>query len=237
MKETDFNFIKNQAKLLLYLDVYKTDIDMIVSHPFISYRYVYTGKNDKAIDVLKEEGLKEIRHYYEDIINKSLDVYHITWLINAPYRPLFFKLINQSLSDKDFAELLNSIWVGTENPNQDPNVSISTWIKYFKKANKNLLMSEDELNIYNSINDDIIIYRGVGKDREPYGLSWTKNYETAEWFAKRWENKDAYIFKTVCNKKDILAYFNSRNEDELVVNVKKLNKDNFERIKLYEWHD
>ena len=95
-------------------------------------------------------------------------------------------------------------------------------------------MTEEELNVYNSLSDteSIEIYRGVGHGREPYGLSWTANVATAQWFAKRWENKDAYMLKTHCNKSDVLAYFNCRGEDELVVNVKNLDKSKMERIDL-----
>ena len=40
------------------------------------------------------------------------------------------------------------------------------------------------------------------------------------------------MFKTTCKKADILAYFNCRGEDELVVNVKNLDKSKMERIDL-----
>jgi hypothetical protein len=95
-------------------------------------------------------------------------------------------------------------------------------------------MTEEELAIYNGFNDtdEITIYRGVGHGREPYGLSWTANTTTAQWFAKRWNNQDAYMFKTTCKKADVLAYFNCRGEDELVVNVKNLDKSKMERIDL-----
>ena len=71
---------------------------------------------------------------------------------------------------------------------------------------------------------------GVGPGREQFGLSWTKNIKTAKWFANRWNNKNPYIIKAQCFKKDIFAYFNERSEDELVVNVKKI--INIERIQL-----
>lgn len=70
------------------------------------------------------------------------------------------------------------------------------------------------------------IYRGVALGREPNGLSWTANLEKAKWFAHRFDrgDKQGYVETAIAKKTDILAYFNTRNEDELVVNTRQLNK-------------
>lgn len=55
----------------------------------------------------------------------------------------------------------------------------------------------------------------------PDGLSWTENLSTAIWFASRFNtDKDkGYIQKAVIDKSRALAYFNTRDEDELVVDT------------------
>ena len=236
MKTTDMDYVKDVAKTLLYLDVQETEIDFILVHPFLSQRDMVLNNTDhEVLDILASpENLDKARKRFTELIEGSDDLWHIMFLMHKPYRPLLFKLCDNKLSKEDFAKALEYVWTGTENPNQDPNVSISQWIKYFKKADKSLLMDEDDFAFYNSLsdNDPITIFRGVGKDREPYGLSWTVSIKTAKWFAKRWKNTEAYMFKTQCYKKDVLAYFNTRGEDELVVNVKALDKNNVERIEL-----
>jgi len=238
---TDLQSIKEAVLPLLYVDIRETDIPFILIHPFLSNRYM-TFANSKQgmntiVDILEsDENLEKARKFMKDRIVESNEFFRILALTHKPYRPLVFKLSEKFLSKQDYANALEEVWTGTENPNQDPNVSIPQWIKFFKKADKQLLMTEEDFKIYNDISDTepIEIYRGVGINREPYGLSWTINKKTAEWFAKRWENTDAYMFKTYCYKKDVLAYFNTRNEDELVVNVKNLDKNKMERINLYE---
>lgn len=243
MKETNLEEVKKVAKQLLYLDPEETDIPSFLVHPFITVRhvpeYMINGKKDdisnnlKTIDVLKDDNIDKVRKYFTDMIDKSNSVWHIYYYMHKPYRPCYFKFISEYLSDEDYNEMLCSSWTDTENPNQDPNVSIKQWIKYFKMANKNLIMCDNELEYYNNLPKDkpITIYRGVGKGREPYGLSWTDDKSVAEWFAKRWKNTDAYMFIGEAYKKDIFAYFNGRNEHELVTNVNKVKI--IERVDLY----
>lgn len=78
--------------------------------------------------------------------------------------------------------------------------------------------------VYTSMPDELRIYRGVAIGREPNGLSWTSNLETAKWFAHRFDRDDktGYIETAIAKKEDVLAYFNTRGEDELVVNVRNL---------------
>lgn len=236
MKETNLDAIKSTARTLLYVDITETEFPFCLIHPFLNNRYMsFNNKDRQLIDILaSDENLQKARDFFEERINQAEDVWRILMYMHTPYRPLLFKLCANDLSDEDYAQMLVEVWTGTENPNQDANVKIPQWIRFFKKAKKELLMTEEELNVYNSLSDTepIEIYRGVGHGREPYGLSWTANVATAQWFAKRWENKDAYMLKTHCNKSDVLAYFNCRGEDELVVNVKNLDKSKMERIDL-----
>ena len=236
MKETNLNAIKRVACVLLYTHITETEIPFLLLHPFLNNRFMCFSNQDRTItDILaSDENLQKARDFFEKKINEANEVWQILMYMHTPYRPLLFKLCANNLSDKDYAQMLKEVWTGTENPNQDANVKITEWIRFFKKAKKDLLMTEEELVIYNGFNDtdEITIYRGVGHGREPYGLSWTANTTTAQWFANRWGKQDAYMLKTTCKKADILAYFNCRKEDELVVNVKNLDKSKMERIGL-----
>ena len=159
----------------------------------------------------------------EDEIDKG-DLHKIHFLIRAPYRLAFIKQCEQYLSEKDFAGLLADAWVSSENPNQDANCSISCLIKMFKRCNKKYLMQEKDYEVYKSLPDTFNIYRGVAVGRNPKGLSWTQNLETAKWFANRFNRgtKKGYVQMGIAKKEHVLAYFNTRNEDEIVYNSKKL---------------
>lgn len=96
----------------------------------------------------------------------------------------------------------------------------------FGKAKPKYIMDEDEYNAYKELPDVIDIYRGGFLDEKEsgiYGLSWTTDYEVAEFFNDRHKfTKDGgtVIYHTAISKKDVLAYFLQRDEFEIIADVK-----------------
>lgn len=69
------------------------------------------------------------------------------------------------------------------------------------------------------------IERGVTPDDNPNGMSWTRKYDKAVWFANRFGN--GYVIKGTAKKEDVLAYFSRRGEEEIVIEAKKvIDKEN-----------
>ena len=128
------------------------------------------------------------------------------------------------MSLKDFSHYLADAWVSSENPSQDVNCSLSLLISWFQQADKKVLMETEDYKVYTSLPEELNIYRGVALGREPNGLSWTADLEKAKWFAHRFDrgDKQGYVEAAIVNKAGVLAYFNTRDEDELVVNVRNL---------------
>ena len=66
--------------------------------------------------------------------------------------------------------------------------------------------------------DTFTIYRGFNGDGTPYGLSWTTQRTTAEWFARRFLTDDsAHIASATVTRADVIALFTRRGEHEIVV--------------------
>ena len=229
--ETNLNKIKEVAKLFLHLPI-KVDETLspllCVHHPFLSS--CVTCINHELINILESpEKLQEYNAYMEEQIDNG-DLYKIFILIRTPYHLTFLKYCYKYLSEKVLAELFAHAWVSTENPNQDVNCSILYLIKMFKKCDKKYLMTEEDYEVYQSLPETFTIYRGVAVGRNPKGISWTQNLKTAQWFAHRFDNEEekGYIQMTTANKANVLAYFNTRDEDEIVYDNRKL------KISIYE---
>ncbi len=224
--KTNLIEIKNTAKDFLHLPI-KVDKNLppqlCVYHPFLSCCIVNT-KSLGMINVLNNsEALKEYNKFMEDEIDNG-DLYIVYALIRKPYRLTFIKYCEPYLSEKDLAELFADAWVSSENPNQDANCSISYLVKMFKKCDKRYLMQKEDYKVYQLLPDTFTIYRGVAVGRNPKGLSWTQNLETAKWFAKRFDRDEekGYIQTAIAKKENVLAYFNTRDEDEIVYDSNKL---------------
>ncbi|MDE5539353.1 MAG: hypothetical protein K2J20_02580 [Bacilli bacterium] len=218
--KTELDRVKIMAKDLLELPIkFNEEFGFIVHHPFIS-NPVYLDENKQLKKIETQEDEDYIRNDLRNIIDKMKDYLSFIPLVNKPYLPLFFKYTNEYVSDKDFAEFLKTMWIYVEFPNNDANVSKSDWLKYFKRVDKNLIMSKEELEVYNNLPNEVEIYRGVGSHNNYKALSWTLDYEKAKWFSTRFSK--GKVYKGTIDKKYIFAYFNDRDESEVVVDYTKI---------------
>lgn len=233
-KETDIEQIREVAKGLLWLD----PNDMLVPsvgmtmHPYFDFPVTaYKDENGelKMVQIfgIEENRQEEYRHNLENVCNYisgTIDKSNLTEIFMKVRQPYHFALLKFSMpymTKEDFDKWLGDTWVSSENPNQDANVSISEFIEWFSEADKTTMMNDDELEYYNKLPDIVEVYRGVAVGRaESEGLSWTCNFETAEWFANRFNTEEqlGYIIKGKIKKENVFAYFNRRNEDEILCN-------------------
>lgn len=136
--------------------------------------------------------------------------------------------------------LLAEMWTRVEYPNNCPDVSLYTFVKAFKNADKDILMSRKEQRVLRCLPDEIVIYRGVKPKARVDALSWSLSYETAKWFADRFE-ENGVVYRARIKKQDVLAYFDNFGKSEIVVQPSKLyrielvrNFDTFaDRLRMY----
>ena len=98
-----------------------------------------------------------------------------------------------------------------------------------KFKNPNQMMTPDEEMELNHMEDEIVIYRGIGTDEKidfkkyGYGLHWTTNKDIAMWFARgRGGHFKALLTATISRDK-VVAYFNQKGEQEVLINPSDLN--------------
>lgn len=225
-KTTNLETIKTVAKSLLRVPVLKTEYSpMIVSHPFTKCGIVtvLNGNDFFQLDITQnEESFNKWVAQMSKFIDEADSVYHIYHMLNDSYCLMFFDSISKYLSEQDSATLLGESWVSSESANVDANVSKNKMLSYFKAANKQLLMSESELESFNDFDDQVVVYRGVSSRNKNHtkALSWTTSFGKADWFAKRWDN--GIVYSATIDKQHIFAYFDRKDEDEVVVDFNQL---------------
>lgn len=213
---TDLDGIKRVTTTLLHLPMEQTQFDFIVSHPIFQSPY-WIDKNNKMVDMREnEEALSKAYKEYEKRIEHATKPMTCMHICRSPYFLTFLKFSKMYWSAEDFAVALSEAWVEEENPNGDVNVPVSLSVKWFKKAPKEALMNHDEYEAYLSFPESFSVYRGVATGRNPDGMSWTDNLDSAKWFSTRFGD-DGYVLKGIVKKSDVLAYFNRRNESEVLV--------------------
>lgn len=217
---TDLASVKQQAIAFLYLEPKPIKgIDFLVEYPFLETAFGYTPKTHKMFNVfLDKQVFETYKKEMRENISTMENLNEIVDLFRKSYKLTLFKYVNEYLSVKDFSQVFSSIWTLSEFPSRDVNVSKEEFAYWFEVADKTILMNEDDLLKYNSLPDTFQVYRGVGSDAYRKGLSWTLSYETAEFFAIRFELKFPVLYSFTVNKKDTLAYFGNRDEDEIIIN-------------------
>ena len=132
------------------------------------------------------------------------------WLMMEEFDKLFY--LQNILSEQEYINVVKDWYTQTEIVYQN----LQLWIDTFKSIkNTKLLMDYEELNYFNNLPEKIVIYRGGVSKR---GISWTLDKDIAEWFANRFKaiNKGGQLFEKKVFKNDCIAYFNGREEEEII---------------------
>lgn len=142
-------------------------------------------------------------------------------VLTSPYYMQFLYFIKDYVTPETIGECLAHCWVDMEFPNQH---ACDMLLELFDKADKKALMSEEEYEKFSSLPETVEIYRGIqSKKAKVKAMSWTLSLDKAKWFANRWGQNNKVV-KVLMPKRNILAYFKGRGEEEIVINPKRLTK-------------
>ena len=157
--------------------------------------------------IRKQERLKEFEK------DKEFESY--LFLIEKPFRVKFFSELVKQNKIKKFSKkywrILSSIWTDSENIFQNKEL----WDDLLKdKTNSHYFMNKKDLEYYNSLPNEFIVYRGYIHWEN--GYSYTLDKDKAIWFADRFGQK-GIVKERLVRKEDIFAYTNSREEKEIII--------------------
>lgn len=212
--KTNIDAIKQYALNMLKKPVMRVASGM-ANHPFVP-TVATPDKYDGYINSAREQ------------IAKASTPGAIYSLVTPLHLPMFFNMSSKYLSLEDYSKCLATMWKHLEFPNTNAFVGVEAFIEMFKKADKTFLMDEEELEIYNNLPEEIVVYRGINEHGSVKALSWSLDKEQAEWFANRFEEFGAKgaLYQANIKKEYVLAYFSR--EQEAVIDFTKAT--NIEKI-------
>lgn len=218
---TNLDAVKEKAVQLIYTEPEKAEGFNVCHHPYISTPVINSMDTNRPFNIFQdtEEYHRWQEQFEKEIISRK-NVYSVFSLIRPAYRMTFFKDINQYLSDQDFSKMLAVCW-SAHGGGEIPEPELEMW---FKKADKNFLMSKKEQKIFSELPEQLTIYRGVRSPECKFGISWTLNKNIASWYADRYGNNKSCIYECTADKKDIACYFDTRNEAEIIMLISDLRK-------------
>ena len=131
--------------------------------------------------------------------------------------------IKDELNDKDYWRILADAYTGSDNLYHLNEEVKEAFLE--DRSEREYLMNKKELKVYNSLPENVIIYRGMTtKELESgdFGVSWTLSRERADYFAFTYgrnfstDGIPKVVHQLEVKKVEILAYFNERNEQEVI---------------------
>lgn len=196
--------------------------DFVVNHPLFSSLVVTFPEGEPRFgDISDPETFKKAKLLKKGFIEESENIDSLLFLISKPYRLQFLSLFKEDAPDDVFSELLAEVWMAVESPN-DGSVPLDLLIEWFREADKNKLMSEEELEAFNNLPDKFTVYRGMGDKSSKDGISYTIDKDKAQWFANRPPSKHGYVLTGTAKKEDVLAFFTRRDESEVLIEPDKI---------------
>lgn len=228
-KETDMEKVKAIAHTFLYFDLKKTKSSpIVVQHPFFNNGIV--GLKDRqtgelrVVNILEDlNGWAQVRSEMRKQIDRAETVLDIGMLLTNPYRLVFMKYAEPYLSAADMGRYINSFWCTIEYISTDKDMSKTAIVRLLKKCDRQTIMNDREHAVYESLPDEVAVYRGITEYNRKHdrSLCWTTNIKIARYFANRF-NQGGYVYRANIKKADILAYFDGRSEQEVVVDYRRL---------------
>ena len=216
--KTNQEAINSLVDALMDVEIMKTSFSpAIISHPFFSTGF-QMNKDLEMVNILEDkESFFKLKAETLSYLHK-LQPLQILFHVNTPYRLFFVRMAFHDLSEKDKGELLREAWITAENPNEDINVSHEDILYMFSHVAPNYVMIKEDYESWLHLPKEVTVYRGIKSNGIEDAYSWTLNHDVAYRFATRFSNNGRIISKKV-PKESILAYFNDRDEQEVIIKI------------------
>lgn len=130
----------------------------------------------------------------------------------TPLAIQFFSNVCLRLTDYSYWFFLSTLWVSYSG-----HTDLKLWRRLFQSSRSNRktsIMKPSEVMVFNLLPDELTVYR-AHRSNETDWISYTLNQDIAKRFAK--ERGVCEIIEYRLNKKDVIALFLRRSEQEIIM--------------------
>lgn len=216
---------KQTAALMLDMD-YEIDTayPWFVRHPF--FNSVALVDSTGLFNITEEP--QRYKLYKEELrkrIYASTSIEDVMLYMLRPNYINFLYLLNlHGIPDNLCGNILGDVWTSLENNDTQTAEMKKYMLRWLKASRRAAYLSKSDLDMLQTLPDVVTIYRGAQYNEPPKGFCWSVSYEVAEWFAKRFSNRNPVVYTATVPKSAVLFYTNALNEQEVVVDYTKLKK-------------
>lgn len=191
------------------------DVGTWIKHPLV-FSIMHSSMLNAMVNEQYKNKLELLSKFEEE--GRWFAIFFVIY--ERPYRLEAFMQLEHHLSDDDYWTILASLWTDSENIWQNED-DWHTCLTEHRSGRVENFMEDEEREVYKALPEELTVYRGYRRSDRVEGLSWTLSEKTARWFAKHLPSREddslARVTKGKVKREHVLAYFGSRQEDEVVV--------------------
>lgn len=186
--------------------------------PILRHPLCYNISQHPAWNAMMNETLRQKRA----ALQRAITGRHwrtVVFLHERPYRIDAFTNYCWRMGDRSYWSLLGSIYTDTENLWQNYDLWVDC-LQADRRYRSHLMSPEDRVALRKDHDAVITVHRGWSEGGTgAHGLSWTTNSVVAKYFARRLAAKGdrQFIATGQVKKRDVLGFFDSRSEQEILV--------------------
>jgi hypothetical protein len=189
---------------------FKAEGPLVVDHPLLRM----FSESATKINGEYERRCNSVRQHF-----RAKEWVSLLDTFEGPYQLLAFGVVSEEMTDSEYWEILRSAWMSTENPFQYLGLCVRLFSS--PRTSKDRLMCESERTTFESLPQEIKIYRGYSPEfQNCRGISWTLKKEIAKRLGGRrgryMAGEDAEIREETVKKDEIVAFMNLRDEEEII---------------------
>lgn len=221
---------ENQCSKAKFKETYKLNVMFQTDFLEETYKdFLFNNKN-------AEFALKKLSNWHFDLLNKnekSIDWNIVIFSANPNNLEEILSLHSDKMSDEVYWQTIAHCY-RSSNLGHSGNNIISNYLNK-NRPNKHFLMDENERKFLAELPEKITIYRGCSKKEiisKKIRYSWTLDKKVAEFFAYEYSSNgltqsldkvksDFDVIEKTINKSEVIAYFNGRQESEILYYPKK----------------
>ncbi len=127
------------------------------------------------------------------------------------------------LTPPEYATCLRDTWFKSQDPTGQ--LGVATICTLFERADKQLLMTSEELAYLKSLPNTLYVFRGISVGFGLVeGVCWTLDIDVARRFACTNDDQKGIILQGKIAKEDIYMFTQARNESEIVINPSRISE-------------
>lgn len=199
--------------------------------PVLGHPLVHQPCYSPVLNHMMNKTLRQKKALIADAEHKK-DWNKLIWLHEKPYRLEALMVVRNLMEPEAYWPLLADVWCNVENHWQAKNIIPQLFRTNYRWQRYALIMTDEERHILEAYpSDTLTIYRGHQKVNA-HGWSWTFSRERAEWFAKRYSlGRARFVTEGQVARTNVIAFFNQRNENEVVTIPRSVKKVSSHQIK------